>query len=151
MTKFKQPIVFQSRVIDLVDLEEKLKSGYVWGRMEENEFFSHAALLHAYFVRFIDEDPDGYIQFSKELKDAIGVDFSEGRYGKLPRPLALDNRTGDLYQVVSVDYNREGIVTSIIAREGDTIKYIYNDLPQTAHITGMAHKTDLILMHDGWY
>lgn len=147
MTKFKQPILFQSRIIDLADIKKHMDSELVEDLNGEG-FFSPAHYLASYDLAAGYNAT--YLTFVDFMKKHFDIDITKLKYGKLPRPLALDNRTGDLYQVVSTEYNRAGIVTSIIAREGDTIKYIYNDLPQTNYVAD-SRKTELVLFYDGWY
>ena len=147
MTKFKQPILFQSRVIDLEEIKQYMDKALVEDLNGEG-FFSPAHYLAAYDLAA--GYNDSHFSFVDFMKIHFDIAINKLKYGRLPRPMALDARTGELYQAISVDYSSTGIVTSIIAREGDHIKYVYNDLPQTSHIQE-ERKKDLVMLHDGWY
>lgn len=144
--KFKQPIVFQSRVIDLAEIMEHLDSAIVadlkeFGNLTDSQF------LATYIFSCSLET---YINLSMCMQDMLNLDLESFKYGKLPRPLALDMCSGELHQIASIDYNRSGEVSSVIVRDGDALKYIYNAIPEHSWIPPEALKTELQIMYDGW-
>lgn len=144
--KFKQPIVFQSRVIDLAAIADELDSN-ILKSCEKYGVFSDAHMLAAYELK---TDSFQWDELVNLMEDKYGINLEYAKYDKLPRPLALDMCSGELHQIASIDYNRSGEVSSVIVRDGDALKYIYNAIPEHSWIPPEALKTELQIMYDGW-
>lgn len=144
----KQPILFQSRVIDLAEIESKLvnvASKYIYD-------ISNAFTL----FQFIDKSTYAEYMLLEHVMKEFGIYIPELKYKRLERPYALDKLTGEIRPVSNIEYTHAGKLDGVIVYTSDTgigeVEFWTDSKsPEIRFASSKRRIADIEILHDGWF
>lgn len=139
-----QPILFQSRAVDLSVLVDYLDE-HVLHSMVGPLSSTDAHLLHLY-VRYATGEYLDHLQ--QIMYNEFQIDLKSLEYRQFPVPVALDCETGETFVIRSVDYSpsRQAIM-NVLVEDGADLRYIYN---KDVYAPEGRYCATLKILNDGW-
>lgn len=144
----KQPILFQSRVIDLAEIFSKLTER---PGTEGIVISTPAYTLYEYYTSLGSKCKKAFCEL---MQSEYGITFEKWHYMSLARPYIVDLENGNIVPAINIDYMLDGRLHQVIGGvdngEGG-IKFTYLTSKGSPLASLSHHKvTDIAILHDGW-
>lgn len=140
----KQPILFQSHVVDFEDIREQLDIE-VLSEMDGSLSSTYTHYLYHYLRHASYEQ---IIDLHQVMRGMFDVEMRGMRYTQLNVPVVVDLETGEAFQVRNVDYSpTKGAIMSVLVEDGAELRFIYN---KGLYVPEGSYGTTLKILNDGW-
>ena len=140
----KQPILFQSRAVDLSALVDYLDDD-VLNEIDGIPCSTDAQYFQLYLYVC---SPANLQEIQQIMYNEFQIDLKSLEYRQFPVPVVLNCETGETFQIRCVDYSssRQAIM-SVLVEDGEDLRYIYN---KDVYVPEGRYGATLKILNDGW-